>query len=93
MDVTQFFKFNDKKFDLIIADPPYKIDIYDYLKEVAESTLNPRGILCVEMKKKEIDGFAIDRYVLLMLYRHLDTRDPQFVKYLKISFIELYFCR
>ena len=54
MDVIQFLKLNDRKFDLIIADPPYKIDIYDYLKEVAESTLNPRGILCVEMKKKEM---------------------------------------
>jgi len=59
MDVTQFLKFNNKKFDLIIADPPYKIDIYDYLSEQSKIILNPGGILCVEMKKKEIENSNI----------------------------------
>ena len=54
MDVTQFFKFNDKKFDLIIADPPYKNDVYNYLNEQSKIILNPDGVLCIEMKKKEI---------------------------------------
>jgi len=54
MDVVQFLKFNNKKFDLIIADPPYKDDIYDYLFESSVPILNSDGILCIEMKKKEI---------------------------------------
>ena len=54
MDVAQFLKFNDKKFDLIIADPPYKEDMYDYLNEQAKIILKSDGILCVEMKKQKM---------------------------------------
>jgi len=54
MDVNQFLKFNNCQFDLIIADPPYKIDNYDYLRKKSEVILNSGGILCVEMKKKNI---------------------------------------
>ena len=56
MDVTQFLKFNDKKFDLIIADPPYKNDVYNYLNEQSKIILNPDGILCIEMKRREIEN-------------------------------------
>ena len=54
MDVVQFLKFNNSQFDLIIADPPYKIDNYDYLRQESEIILNSDGVLCVEMKKKNI---------------------------------------
>ena len=33
MDVKQFLKFNNKSFDLIIADPPYNVDVYSYLND------------------------------------------------------------
>ena len=56
MDVMQFLKFNNRKFDLVIADPPYKVDVYDYVNEQSKLILNPGGILCVEMKKKEIEN-------------------------------------
>ena len=56
MDVMQFLKFNNRKFDLVIADPPYKVDVYDYINEQSKLILNPGGILCVEMKKKEIEN-------------------------------------
>ena len=54
MDVVQFLKFNDRDFDLIIADPPYREDVYEYLNKKLKLILNPDGILCFEMKKKEI---------------------------------------
>ena len=56
MDVVQFLKFNDRDFDLIIADPPYREDVYDYLYNESKKILNPAGILCVEMKKNEIEN-------------------------------------
>ncbi len=59
MDVKQFIKFNDRTFDLIIADPPYNIDIYSYLSDSLRSILNKDGILCIEMKKKEIGDDSV----------------------------------
>ncbi len=56
MDVIQFLRLNDKKFDLIIADPPYKDDVYYYLNRESKIILNPDGILCVEMRKKKIEN-------------------------------------
>ena len=46
-------------FDLIIADPPYNIDSYSYLSDNLRSILNPDGILCIEMKKKEINDESV----------------------------------
>ena len=52
MDVKQFLKFNNRTFDLIIADPPYNIDAYSYLNNSLRTILNKDGILCIEMKKR-----------------------------------------
>ena len=59
MNVVQFLKFNNKKFDLIMADPPYKSDVYSYLHNEGKKILNSDGILCIEMKKKEIDDQSV----------------------------------
>ena len=47
-------QIEDNSVDLIIADPPYNIDSYSYLNDNLISILNPDGILCIEMKKKEV---------------------------------------
>ena len=55
MDVSRFLKVNLKKFDVIIADPPYtKVD-YFKLKERVKPFLNVDGIFCMEMKRCSID--------------------------------------
>ena len=59
MDVIHFLKFNNSTFDLIIADPPYNVDVYSYLNDNLRTILNPGGILCIEMKKKEINDESV----------------------------------
>ena len=59
MDVAHFLKFNSNTFDLIIADPPYNIDSYLYLNDSLRGILNPDGILCIEMKKKQIKDESV----------------------------------
>ncbi len=41
------------------------------------------------MKRKDINGFAIDRFVMLMLYRHLEHKNPGFVHFLKTETIHI----
>ena len=41
--------------------------------------------LIEKLKDKKIDGFAIDRYVMLMLYRHLQQTHPGIVQFLKTA--------
>ena len=59
MDVKQFIKFNNRTFDLIIADPPYNTDVYSYLNDSLRTILNKDGILCIEMKKREIEDESV----------------------------------
>tara|TARA_Y100000814_G_scaffold276744_1_gene237198 strand:- start:23 stop:541 length:519 start_codon:yes stop_codon:yes gene_type:complete len=59
MDVKQFIKFNNRTFDLIIADPPYNIDAYSYLNNSLRTILNKDGILCIEMKKREVEDDSV----------------------------------
>ena len=59
MDVSQFLKFNNEKFDLIMADPPYNVDVYKDLNDNLRPILNADGILCIEMKKKIIDDSTV----------------------------------
>ena len=66
MDVNQFLKFNNRTFDLIIADPPYNIDAYLYLNDNLKPILNKDGILCIEMKKKKKLMIILLEYVLLV---------------------------
>ncbi|MBC8312084.1 MAG: RsmD family RNA methyltransferase [Candidatus Marinimicrobia bacterium] len=55
MDVNRFLKMNLKKYDIIIADPPYtKVDYFD-LKNMVIPFLNEDGVFCMEMKSCSID--------------------------------------
>jgi len=57
MDVEDFVKKNflDKKFDVIFADPPYDYCSYIDLFEASKSHLKPKGVLCFEMRKANIN--------------------------------------
>ncbi len=55
MDVSRFLKMNLKKYDIIIADPPYTKVNYFELKEMVIPFLNKNGIFCMEMKRCLID--------------------------------------
>jgi len=55
MDVSRFLKMNFKKYDFVIADPPYtKVDYFD-LKKMVIPLLNGDGIFCMEMKRCHIE--------------------------------------
>tara|TARA_B100001540_G_C15762808_1_gene622491 strand:+ start:494 stop:1018 length:525 start_codon:yes stop_codon:yes gene_type:complete len=52
-DVLSFLNKNNKKYDLILADPPYnKFSFYDLMPFIKNS-LNKNGIFCYETSKKE----------------------------------------
>jgi len=59
MDVDQFLRFNKRTFDLILADPPYNVDVYKHLNDSLRKILNPDGILCIEIKKKRIEEESV----------------------------------
>tara|TARA_B110000467_G_scaffold127951_1_gene121222 strand:+ start:1780 stop:2301 length:522 start_codon:yes stop_codon:yes gene_type:complete len=64
MDVSRFLKINLKKYDIIIADPPYtKVDYFE-LKELVKPFLNEEGIFCMEMKRCHVedDSARIKKY-------------------------------
>ena len=55
MDVRRFLEVNLKKYDIIIADPPYtKVDYYE-LKQMVKPFLKNNGVFCMEMKKAPIN--------------------------------------
>ena len=54
MDVRRFLEINLKKYDIIIADPPYtKVDYFE-LKQMVKP-LKDNGVFCMEMKKAPIN--------------------------------------
>ena len=55
MDVNRFLKVNLKKYDVIIADPPYTMVDYSELKKMIKPFLNKNGVFCMEMKRCSID--------------------------------------
>ena len=55
MDVARFLEINLKKYDIIIADPPYtKVDYFE-LKQMVKPFLKDNGVFCMEMKKTPIN--------------------------------------
>ena len=55
MDVIRFLKMNLKKYDFIIADPPYtKVDYFE-LKELIKPFLKKEGTFCMEMKECHVE--------------------------------------
>jgi len=64
-DVFIFLKSNNKKYDLIFADPPYgKYDFEDIFAFIPD-LLSPRGIFCYEDKKKNLE---VDEKVKMKYY-------------------------
>ena len=56
-DAVQFIsRSHSHQFDIIFADPPYKMTDFQYLKENVQHCLKPNGIFCMEMKKQNIDN-------------------------------------
>ena len=54
MDVNRFLSINIKKYDIIIADPPYtKVDYFE-LKELVKPFIKVDGVFCMEMKNSLI---------------------------------------
>ena len=58
-DVNNFIDMNIKKFDLIIADPPYAKADFFTLREMVKPMLNESGIFCMEMKKSKINDDSV----------------------------------
>ena len=59
MDVSRFLKINLKKYDIIIADPPYTKVNYFELKKLVKPFLNEDGIFCMEMKQCHIEDGTV----------------------------------
>lgn len=51
LDYKEFLKQCDLKFDLIILDPPYKMDNIDEIINLCNEILNDNGLLVFEMEK------------------------------------------
>ena len=51
LDYKDFLKQCDFKFDLIILDPPYKMDNIDEIINLCNEVLNDNGLLVFEMEK------------------------------------------
>ena len=55
-DVNQFISRNiQEKFDIIFADPPYKMTDFSNLQKMVQNYLKPNGIFCLEMKKQDLE--------------------------------------
>jgi len=54
MDAISYLKECDKKFDVIFADPPYKLEVYEELVDIVNkrSLLNDGGILVLESERE-----------------------------------------
>jgi len=59
LDVDRFMKSNMKKYDLIIADPPYASADFDSLREKIIPFLKEDGMFCMEMKRTLIDDESV----------------------------------
>ena len=52
LDYLDFLNKIDVKFDLIILDPPYKMNDIDFIVEKTKNVLNKKGIIVFEMAKE-----------------------------------------
>lgn len=50
MDVIQYLKRTDKKFDIIFSDPPYDVKFHDQIAQIVfeRNLLNENGVLIIE---------------------------------------------
>ena len=54
MATNKFLNMNNKKFDIIFADPPYGDFDFFKIKESISNILSPNGVFCMEMEKKDL---------------------------------------
>lgn len=54
MATDKFLNMNNKKFDIIFADPPYGDFDFFKIKESVSNILSPSGVFCMEMEKKDL---------------------------------------
>ena len=55
-DCIKFIDSTNKKFDIIFADPPYKLINFSELQKMVDKLLKPKGVFCLEMKKQELNS-------------------------------------
>ena len=53
-NAKNYIKKVQSNYDIIFADPPYNHKNYEDLFQTSKEHLNPQGILCFEMRKKNI---------------------------------------
>ena len=54
MSADKFLNMNNKKFDIIFADPPYGDFNFFEIKDSVSKILSSNGVLCMEMKKTNL---------------------------------------
>ena len=54
MSADKFLNMNNKKFDIIFADPPYGDFNFFEIKDSVSKILSPNGVFCMEMKKTNL---------------------------------------
>jgi len=54
MSVDKFLNMNNRKFDIIFADPPYKEFNFFEIRNLVTNILSEDGIFCMEMKKTNL---------------------------------------
>ena len=64
MDVRQFFLKNKRSYDIIIADPPYGLFEFDFIRDSIKDILSNKGIFCMEMELTKLvrDDIRIKKY-------------------------------
>lgn len=77
-DYKEFSKFNNHKYDLIILDPPYKMDNIEEIIESIYSIINQNGMVVYEMG---IDSKYPDNYKNLSLIKNKEYGIKRVVVY------------
>ena len=54
MSADKFLNMNNKKFDIIFADPPYGDFNFFEIKDSVSKILSSNGVFCMEMKKTNL---------------------------------------
>ena len=54
MSVNKFLNMNNRKFDIIFADPPYEEFNFFDIRDLVTNILSEDGVFCMEMKKTKL---------------------------------------
>ena len=64
-DIVKFLKYEEEKYDIIFADPPYGKYPFDILNKDVSAIMNDDSVFCYESNKQEItmsENIKIKRY-------------------------------